>query len=90
MKLMKKGILGKLEKLIERIAKVKEQIERENDTIAQAKQKLKALQAQKKKLEKQIQNEEFAQLRDVLADYGIRNIEDFENFIDKSENPQAQ
>ena len=80
----------KLEKLIERIAKVKEQIERENDTIAQAKQKLKALQAQKKKLEKQIQNEEFAQLRDVLADYGIRNIEDFENFIDKSENPQAQ
>ena len=90
MKLMKKGILGKLEKLIERIAKVKEQIERENDTIAQAKQKLKALQAQKKKLEKQIQNEEFAQLRDVLADYGIRNIEDFENFIDKSENSQAQ
>ena len=87
---MKKGILGKLEKLIERIAKVKEQIERENDTIAQAKQKLKALQAQKKKLEKQIQNEEFAQLRDVLADYGIRNIEDFENFIDKSENSQAQ
>lgn len=80
----------KLEKLIERIAKVKEQIERENDTIAQAKRKLKALQTQKKKLEKQIQNEEFAQLRDVLADYGIRNIEDFENFIDKSENPQAQ
>lgn len=80
----------KLEKLIERIAKVKEQIERENDTIAQAKRKLKALQAQKKKLEKQIQNEEFAQLRDVLADYGIRNIEDFENFIDKSENSQAQ
>ena len=80
----------KLEKLIERIAKVKEQIERENDTIAQAKQKVKALQAQKKKLEKQIQNEEFSQLRDVLADYGIRNIEDFENFIDKSENSQAQ
>lgn len=80
----------KLEKLIERIAKVKEQIERENDTIAQAKQKVKALQAQKKKLEKQIQNEEFAQLRNVLADYGIKNIEDFENFIDKSENPQAQ
>lgn len=80
----------KLDKLIERITKVKEQIERENDTIALAKQKLKALQAQKKKLEKQIQNEQFAQLRDVLADYGIKNIEDFENFIDKSENSQAQ
>ncbi|MBR1482582.1 MAG: hypothetical protein IJ598_06405 [Ruminococcus sp.] len=80
----------KLEKLIEKIKKVTEQINKENAAIIQAKQKLKTLQAQKKKLQKQIQNEEYAQLRDVLADYGIRNIEDFENFIDKSENPPAQ
>ena len=80
----------KLEKLIEKIGKVNEQIEKETAAIAQAKQRLKTLQAQKKKLQKQIQNEEYAQLRDVLADYGIRSIEDFERFIDKTENPQAQ
>lgn len=80
----------KLEKLIEKIGKVNEQIEKETATIAQAKQRLKTLHAQKKKIEKQIQNEEYAQLRDVLADYGIKTIEDFENFIDKTENPQAQ
>lgn len=80
----------KLEKLIEKIGKVNEQIEKETAAIAQAKQRLKTLQAQKKKLQKQIQNEEYAQLRDVLADYGIRSIEDFERFIDKNENPQAQ
>lgn len=80
----------KLEKLIEKIGKVNEQIEKETAAIAQAKQRLKTLHAQKKKIEKQIQNEEYAQLRDVLADYGIKTIEDFENFIDKTENPQAQ
>lgn len=80
----------KLEKLIEKIRKVNEQIEKETAAIAQAKQRLKTLHAQKKKIEKQIQNEEYAQLRDVLADYGIKTIEDFENFIDKTENPQAQ
>ena len=80
----------KLEKLIEKIGKVNEQIEKETAAIAQAKQRLKTLHAQKKKIEKQIQNEEYAQLRDVLADYGIRSIEDFERFIDKNENPQAQ
>ena len=80
----------KLAKLSEKIKKVTEQINKENAAIIQAKQKLKTLQAQKKKLQKQIQNEEYAQLRDVLADYGIRSIEDFERFIDKTENPQAQ
>lgn len=80
----------KLKKLLEKTEKVNEQIEKETTAISLAKQKLKMLNAQKKKLQKQIQIEQFAQLRDVLADYGIKNIEDFENFIDKSENPQAQ
>lgn len=80
----------KLKKLLEKTEKVNEQIEKETTTISQAKQKLKMLNAQKKKLQKQIQIEQFDQLRDVLADYGIKNIEDFENFIDKSENSQAQ
>lgn len=87
---MEKQKLDKMQKLIEKIGKVNEQIEKETAAIAQAKQRLKTLHAQKKKIEKQIQNEEYAQLRDVLADYGIKTIEDFENFIDKTENPQAQ
>ena len=45
----------KLEKLIEKIGKVNEQIEKETAAIAQAKQRLKTLHAQKKKIEKQIQ-----------------------------------
>ncbi|SCX15435.1 hypothetical protein SAMN02910436_01107 [Ruminococcaceae bacterium P7] len=87
---MEKQKTDKLEKLIDKIEKVTEQIKKESAIIEQAKQRLKVLNAQKKKLEKQIQNEEYAQLRDVLADYGIKTIEDFENFIDKTENPQAQ
>ncbi|MBR1482466.1 MAG: hypothetical protein IJ598_05795 [Ruminococcus sp.] len=87
---MEKQKYDKMQKLIEKIGKVNEQIEKETAAIAQAKQRLKTLHAQKKKTEKQIQNEEYAQLRDVLADYGIKTIEDFENFIDKTENPQAQ
>ena len=87
---MEKQKLDKMQKLIEKIEKVNEQIGKETAVIAQAKKRLKSLHAQKKKLEKQIQNEEYAQLRDVLADYGIRSIEDFERFIDKTENPQAQ
>lgn len=72
----------------ERLQKILEQIAKENLTISQAKEKLKTLNAQKKKIEKQIQAEEYEQLRSVLSDYGINTIKDFENFIDKTENPQ--
>ena len=74
---MEKQKYDKMQKLIEKIGKVNEQIEKETAAIAQAKQRLKTLHAQKKKTEKQIQNEEYAQLRDVLSDYGIKTIEDF-------------
>lgn len=70
----------------EKMKRLIEQIEKENKSIAQSKARLKILNAQKKKLEKQIQNEEFAELRSVLADYGINNIKDFEKFLDNSEN----
>lgn len=72
----------------ERLQKILEQIARENLAISQAKEKLKTLNAQKKKIEKQIQAEEYEQLRSVLSNYGINTIKDFEEFIDKAENPQ--
>lgn len=72
----------------EKLQKINEQLKKESSIIEKVKLNIKSLNSQKKKLEKQIQNEEFAELRDVLADYGIKNIEDFERFVDKNENPQ--
>ena len=69
----------------ERLQKIITQIAKENLVIAQAKQRLKSLKEQKKKLEKQIQEEESARLMSVLADFGIKNIDDFERFMDNKE-----
>ena len=55
----------------ERLQKIITQIAKENLVIAQTKQRLKLLKEQKKKLEKQIQEEESARLMSVLADFGI-------------------
>ena len=66
----------------ERLQKIITQIAKENLVIAQTKQRLKSLKEQKKKLEKQIQEEESARLMSVLADFGIKNIDDFERFMD--------
>jgi len=69
----------------ERLQKITTQIAKENLVIAQAKQRLKSLKEQKKKLEKQIQEEESARLMSVLADFGIKNIDDFERFMDNKD-----
>lgn len=69
----------------ERLQKIITQISKENLVIAQAKQRLKSLKEQKKKLEKQIQEEESARLMSVLADFGIKNIDDFERFMDNKD-----
>lgn len=69
----------------EKLQNILEQIAKENMSISQSKQRLKKLNAQKKKLEKQLQDEESARLMNVLADYGIKNIDDFEKFIDNSD-----
>ena len=69
----------------ERLQKIITQIAKENLVIAQAKQRLKSLKEQKKKLEKQIQEEESARLMSVLADFGIKNIDDFERFMDNKD-----
>ena len=69
----------------ERFQKIITQIAKENLVIAQTKQRLKSLKEQKKKLEKQIQEEESARLMSVLADFGIKNIDDFERFMDNKD-----
>lgn len=74
----------------EKLDKVNKSIEKENQIIAKAKSNLKKLKSEKKKIESQIANEESAQLLDVLSEYGINTIEDFENFIDKNENSENQ
>ncbi len=66
----------------EKLQRVLEQIAKENLVVAQSKEKIKALKKQKMKLEQQIREEESEQLMNVLADYGIKNIDDFEKFID--------
>ena len=69
----------------ERLQKIITQIAKENLVIAQTKQRLKLLKEQKKKLEKQIQEEESARLMSVLADFGSKNIDDFERFMDNKD-----
>lgn len=66
----------------EKLEKINEQIKNETATIKKAKQKIKELSIKKKKLERQIANEEYAALKDVLKDYGITSVGDFQNFID--------
>lgn len=74
----------------EKLDRVNQLIEKENQIITKAKANTKKLKIEKRKLESQIANEESAQLLDVLSEYGIKTIEDFENFIDKNENSENQ
>lgn len=72
----------------EKLQIVLNDIDNENRIIKKAKDKIKTLNVKKRKLERQIQNEEFEELRNVLVDYGIRNKQDFEGFIDKTTTAQ--
>ncbi len=72
----------------EKLQIVLNEIENENRIIQKAKEKVKVLNAKKRKLQRQIQDEEFEELRSVLVDYGIRNKQDFEGFIDKTTTAQ--
>lgn len=73
----------------EKLEKVLQQITTENEIIAKAKLKIKKLNITKKKLEQQITNEQYAELKAVLHDYGIKSVTDFQNFIDNYGNTQV-
>jgi len=61
----------------EKLQKILEQIERENAVISKAKDNIKRLTVQKKKLEKAIQDDEFAMIRSSLEENGITSVEEF-------------
>ena len=65
----------------EKVELLKEQINNERKNIDKSKEKIKQLTMQLKRLERQITEEQFAELRDVLSDYGINTKTDFENFM---------
>ena len=48
-----------------------------------SKEKIKKLNAQKKKLELQIEKEKHNELCSVLSDYGIKSVNDFQDFLEK-------
>ena len=73
---MKASISEKLKKVISDIENTKSEIEK-------SKGKIKKLNAQKKKLELQIEKEKHNELCSVLSDYGIKSVNDFQNFLEK-------
>ncbi len=66
----------KLEKTISDIENTKAEIEK-------CKTKMKKLSLQKKKLEQQIEKEKHNELCSVLSDYGIKSVDDFQEFLEK-------
>lgn len=75
----------------EKLQKILEQIERENAVIAKAKDNIKRLNAQKKKLEKAIKDDEFAQICRSLEESGVTSLEDFNRIFPNaaiSQNPK--
>lgn len=66
----------------EKLKKIKEQIQNEKDSIAKSKQRIKEFSAKQKILEQQIAEEKYKLLQEVLKEYGISSVDDFQNFID--------
>lgn len=65
----------------EKLELLKKQIANERKNIEKSKEKIKQLNLQLKKLENQLLEQQYAELRDVLSDYGINSKTDFENFM---------
>ena len=61
----------------EKLQKLIEQIGKENEIIARARANIRRLNAQKKKLEKAIKDDEFAQICRSLEESGVTSLEDF-------------
>lgn len=72
----------------EKLLKIIEQIQAEQEQIKKSKERIQSLKAQKKKLEGEIQNEKYSELKNVLQDYGITSASDFHKFLNSCTNPQ--
>lgn len=67
----------------EKLKKVISDIENTKSEIEKSKAKIKKLTLQKKKLEQQIEKEKHNELCSVLSDYGIKSVNDFQEFLEK-------
>lgn len=67
----------------EKLKKVIADIENTKAEIEKSKEKIKKLTAQKKRLEQQIEKEKHNELCSVLSDYGIKSVNDFQDFLEK-------
>lgn len=67
----------------EKLKKVISDIENTKSEIEKSKVKIKKLTLQKKKLEQQIEKEKHNELCSVLSDYGIKSVNDFQEFLEK-------
>lgn len=67
----------------EKLKKVISDIENTKSEIEKSKAKIKKLTLQKKKLEQQIEKEKHNELCSVLSDYGIKSVDDFQDFLEK-------
>lgn len=68
----------------EKLQKILEQIGKENEIIARARANIRRLNTQKKKLEKAIQDDEFAKICRSLEERGITSVDEFNRFFPNS------
>lgn len=73
----------------EKLEKVKEKLSTEENILSATKEKIKKLKTEIKKLESKIANEKYSRLQDLLKDYGINTVEDFNKFVDNYINPKS-
>lgn len=72
----------------ERLKKVEEKIEKEKSIIENSKEKIKLLNKERKTLEQEIADEKFSELSDYLSEFGIKTVEQFENFFENRNSRQ--
>ena len=72
----------------ERLKKVEEKIEKEKSIIENSKEKIKLLNKERKTLEQEIADEKFSELSNYLSEFGIKTVEQFENFFENRNSRQ--
>lgn len=72
----------------DRLKKVEEKIEKEKSIIENSKEKIKLLNKERKTLEQEIADEKFSELSDYLSEFGIKTVEQFENFFENRNSQQ--
>lgn len=72
----------------DRLKKVEEKIEKEKSIIENSKEKIKLLNKERKTLEQEIADEKFSELSDYLSEFGIKTVEQFENFFENRNSRQ--